>query len=245
MLRASTKSTTWFSRMLSLVSVMRNTSPTPRIRCPGSALTRLSLPSHSGCCEGSAISSKIRSAVAAISRVALTTRGSRRRRPVRDPRSTPPIGAQGRPASVARSRSSTGIGRSARRVTGTTPAQCGNRCPPASSTGPPVRTLADTSTRSRASTAVAASSRAFGARLSMACRARCGRAAREARDFLSGSLDQACVADRDHRPEFQRMVHRRAGQDQPVDQGGCDANGQAVRRSRGAASGRCPVDPCR
>src|ERR1700737_2969074 len=60
--------------MLPPVRVMMKTSPMLRMRCPGSALARLPLPSHNGCCEGSAISSKIRLMLAAISRLALTTR---------------------------------------------------------------------------------------------------------------------------------------------------------------------------
>ena len=58
------------------VSVIAKTSPGRRTRCPAGALARLSLPSERGCAAGSAISSKICPAPAAISRVALTTRGA-------------------------------------------------------------------------------------------------------------------------------------------------------------------------
>ena len=69
----SSNSTTWFSRTSPWVSDIANTSPTARTRCPAGASARLSLPSHCGCCAGSAISSKIVSAGAATSRLALTT----------------------------------------------------------------------------------------------------------------------------------------------------------------------------
>jgi hypothetical protein len=52
---------------------MTNTSPTWRTRCPAAASARLSLPSQRGCWAGSAINSKITSAGAATSRLALTT----------------------------------------------------------------------------------------------------------------------------------------------------------------------------
>src|ERR1700733_8935323 len=68
---------------------------------------------------------------------------------------------------IAGSRGSAAIGVPACRVSGTPPAQYGNSVSSGSSTGPPVRTLADTSTRSSASTAVAASSRALGDLVSM------------------------------------------------------------------------------
>src|SRR5271166_1961613 len=62
--------------MLPIVRVMVKTSPRLRTRCPGRASARLSLPSQSGCWDGSAMSSKIRLGLAAISRLALTTRGT-------------------------------------------------------------------------------------------------------------------------------------------------------------------------
>src|SRR4051812_98584 len=72
-LRPSTNSTTWFSRTDPMVSVMENTSPTDRTRCPGSALAKLPLPSHSGCRVGSAISSNTCAGAARISRDAEAT----------------------------------------------------------------------------------------------------------------------------------------------------------------------------
>jgi len=75
--RPSSNSITRLSRTpLVRVSVIANTSPTPRTRCPGSAMARLSFPSQLGCSAGSAISSKIVPAPAAISRLALSTRTS-------------------------------------------------------------------------------------------------------------------------------------------------------------------------
>ena len=62
--------------MLPLVSLIVNTSPRWRTRCPSGASARLSLPSQRGCWAGSAINSKIRPGAAAISRLALTTRGA-------------------------------------------------------------------------------------------------------------------------------------------------------------------------
>jgi len=69
----SWNSTTWFSRTLPMVRVMVNTAPMPRMRCPTAAAAKLSLPSQRGCCVGSAMSSKIVSGAAAISRRALHT----------------------------------------------------------------------------------------------------------------------------------------------------------------------------
>src|SRR6516162_1735527 len=70
----SMNSTTWFSRRAPLVNVVLKTSPTRWTRCPGAEEARLLLPSQLGWREGSAISSKIRSASAEITRVALTMR---------------------------------------------------------------------------------------------------------------------------------------------------------------------------
>src|ERR1700758_93123 len=70
----SMNSTTWFSRTPPFVNVVLNTSPTRWTRCPGADEARLSLPSQLGWRDGSAISSKIRSALADITRVALTMR---------------------------------------------------------------------------------------------------------------------------------------------------------------------------
>ncbi|WKG06860.1 hypothetical protein [Mycolicibacterium sp. HK-90] len=53
---------------------MVKTSPTERTRCPEDASAKFSLPSHRGCCDGSAISSKMTSAGAATSLVAETIR---------------------------------------------------------------------------------------------------------------------------------------------------------------------------
>ena len=68
---------TWYScgRSFSPTISIVNTSPARCTRCPAGASLRLSLPSQPGCRAGSAISSKIRSGIAAISRLALTTRG--------------------------------------------------------------------------------------------------------------------------------------------------------------------------
>ncbi len=41
------------------------------------------------------------------------------------------------------------------------------------------------------------------------------------------------------------MVQRRAGQHQPVDQGGGDADGQADVPALAASIGPLPVEPCR
>jgi hypothetical protein len=59
-----------------VVSVILNTSPARRTRWPACASLRFSLPSHRGWWDGSAINSKISSGVAAISLLALTTRGA-------------------------------------------------------------------------------------------------------------------------------------------------------------------------
>ena len=45
--------------------------------------------------------------------------------------------------------------------------------------------------------------------------------------LLGGVFDRAGVADYHHRATDQRMMQRRAGKHQPVDQGGGDTNGQA------------------
>src|SRR6516165_7865876 len=68
----SMNSTTWFSRTAPLVNVVLNTSPTWWTRCPGAADARLLLPSQLGWMDGSAIRSNILSALAEITRVALT-----------------------------------------------------------------------------------------------------------------------------------------------------------------------------
>src|SRR5262249_57331998 len=70
----SMNSTTWFSRTAPLVNVVLNTSPTWWTRCPGAEEAKLLLPSQLGWLDGSAISSKILSALADIARVALTIR---------------------------------------------------------------------------------------------------------------------------------------------------------------------------
>jgi hypothetical protein len=59
-----------------MVIVIVNTSPTARTRWPACASARLSLPSHRGWSDGSAMSSKILPAGAAISRLAVTTLGT-------------------------------------------------------------------------------------------------------------------------------------------------------------------------
>src|SRR6476661_4664352 len=61
-----------------------------RTRCPAGAWPRLSLPSHSGWRDGSAISSKIFSAGAAISRLALATFSVSSLMPVMQSRTDPP-----------------------------------------------------------------------------------------------------------------------------------------------------------
>ena len=69
----SSKSTMWFSRSTPLVRVVMKEPPALVGLCPCAAEPRLSLPSHSGCRTGSAMSSKISEADAAISISALTT----------------------------------------------------------------------------------------------------------------------------------------------------------------------------
>lgn len=59
-----------------LVVVIVNTWPTERTRSPGRASDKLSLPSQKGCWVGSAMSPKISDAATAMSRLALTTRGT-------------------------------------------------------------------------------------------------------------------------------------------------------------------------
>src|SRR5699024_10489057 len=73
MSRPSAKSTIWFSRSTPLVSVVTKEPPVPLTLCPSEADPRLSLPSHSGCRPGSAMSSNTASAGASTSISVLTT----------------------------------------------------------------------------------------------------------------------------------------------------------------------------
>ena len=64
--------------------------------------------------------------------------------------------------------------------------------------------------------------------------------------FLGRVFDQARVADYHHRAVDQRMVQRRAGKHQPVDEGGGDTDGQAGSslggEHRAAAGGAVQVE---
>ena len=158
---------------------------------------------------------------------------------------------------VAGSRSPAGTGVPAVRLSGTTPAQCGSAQGPADRRpGAPLRTLADTSTRSSASTPVAASSRGIrGPAVGGATGRDVIEQAIAAPATSPPVVDHARVTHHDDRAEVHRMVHRGARQHQPVDQGDGDAHRQArpdawppwppvVGRRRSNRAGRASRPTC-
>ncbi len=105
-----------------------------------------------------------------------------------------------------------------------------------SSSGGPVRILADTSSSGSAMTRVAASSLSLGPRAT-AVRpgATCSTMRSRARRLRSGSVTSRGDAEHDHRPVVHRVVERRARQHQPVEQGHGDAHrpGQGAQQAAG------------
>ena len=116
----------------------------------------------------------------------------------------------------ARSGAGSGAPRTSR--TGTRPAQWSRDRSSASSTGGPVRILAETSTSGSAKTAVWRSSASVGPRtLAVATRHDLLHQGLEDLLFLGGALNQGGRPVHDHGPVVRRVVERRAGEDERVD----------------------------
>ena len=137
--------------------------------------------------------------------------------------------AAGRPGSGARTPASGSGGRAVSR-SGTTPAQCGRSRSASSSRTPPARARTDTSRSGSASTAVSASSRRLGGRLSVgpAGADLLHQRGQHGRSFSALVGDQAGGAVRDDRAVVGAVVELGAGVDQAVEQGDRDADRQPV-----------------